>query len=179
MKPQELKAKLNKFRPKYFKKASHMPRLAGNYQAKARHNLETANIIWKISEEEKVKQAIDIGSYRAYDWVIISAYYAMYHSALSVLAKIGYKSDNHEATILALEYYFVHQKKMLEKKYIKKLRSAREVEEKYIESFRAARRRRVAAQYDVVEIFGREEARKLIDDATEFLDRMDRLFYEI
>lgn len=68
---------------------------------------------------------------------------------------------------------------MLEKRYIKKLQSARELEEKYIERFRAARRRRVAAQYDVVEIFGREEARKLIDDATEFLDRMDRLFYKM
>lgn len=177
MKPKNLSLKLNTYRRKgLFGEAAHMPRLAGNYLAKSRHNLETANIIWKISEEEDIKRTIDIGEgYRAYDWVIISAYYAMYHSALSALAKLGYKSDNHEVTILALEYYFVYQKGTLEKKYVEKLKEAKELEEEYIEKIRAARRRRIAAQYDVEERFGREEARKLIDDAVEFLDRLESL----
>lgn len=154
--------------------------MVDNYRSKSRHNFETANIIWKISEQRDIKDALDIGwGYKGYDWVIISAYYAMYHSALALLAKIGYKSDNHEATILALEYYFVCQREVLEQRYIKKLKKARQLEEDYIERFRAARRRRVAAQYNVEESFGRKEAQKLIDDAAEFLDRLERLFLEI
>lgn len=181
MKAKDLKARLSSFRrKKLITKSFYINRLVGNYLSKARHNLETANLIWKLSEEEGIKRAIDIGgAYQAYDWVIISAYYAMYHSALSALAKIGYKSDNHMATILALEYYFVRQKGMLEKKYIKKLKAARRLEEDYIERFRAARRRRVAAQYDVEESFGREEAHKIIDDSVDFLDRLERLIREI
>lgn len=161
-------------------RSSYISRLVPNYQSKARHNLETANVLLKISKEPEMREAIDVGSgYQSYDWVIISAYYAMYHSALSALAKIGYKSANHEATILALEYYYVYEKKILERKYITKIKKARKLEEEYIERLRAARRRRIVAQYDVEESFGAEEANRIVNDAVEFLDRMEKLIYEI
>lgn len=40
------------------------------------------------------------------DWVVITAYYAMYQSALALLAKIGLDSKEHAATVAVLEYFF-------------------------------------------------------------------------
>jgi len=40
------------------------------------------------------------------DWVVISAYYAMYHSAMAILAKIGLESKDPATTAAVLEYFF-------------------------------------------------------------------------
>ncbi len=53
---------------------------------KAKHNLRTADLLIKNKDYN--------------DWVVISLYYALYHSCLSLLAKKGYSSKNHTATLL-------------------------------------------------------------------------------
>ena len=53
---------------------------------KAKHNLRTADLL--ISNKD----------YN--DWVVISLYYALYHSCLALLARKGYSSKNHTATLL-------------------------------------------------------------------------------
>jgi len=60
--------------------------LVGAHIEKAKHNLRTADLL--ISNKD----------YN--DWVIISLYYALYHSCLALLAKKGYSSKNHTATLL-------------------------------------------------------------------------------
>lgn len=47
--------------------------------SKARHNLETARLIWKISDDLSTKEKLAIRhDYEAYDWVISTGYYAIY-----------------------------------------------------------------------------------------------------
>ncbi|MCK5699356.1 MAG: hypothetical protein KAH93_05895, partial [Candidatus Aenigmarchaeota archaeon] len=40
------------------------------------------------------------------DWVVVTAYYAMYQSALSLLAKIGMDTKDHVSTVAILDYFF-------------------------------------------------------------------------
>ncbi|WP_456475447.1 HEPN domain-containing protein [Candidatus Pyrohabitans sp.] len=161
-----------------FQRATGMRRLSGNYLEKARHNLVTTRALWALSENENVKEEIGLSSdYEGYDWVVVSSYYSMYHAALSALASIGFKSNNHMATIYLLHYYFVLKGK-LERKYIDYLEKARILEEKYVEMIKRAKRTREAAQYSVEKSFGRKEARKLISMATDFVNRIDEMLSE-
>ncbi len=61
-------------------------KLVNAHLEKAKHNLRTADLL--ISNKD----------YN--DWVVISLYYALYHSCLALLAKKGYSSKNHTATLL-------------------------------------------------------------------------------
>lgn len=102
----------------------------------------------------------------------------MYHSALAALASVGYKSDNHTATIFALEVFFV-RKNLLEKEFLEKLKQARELEEEYVQKLRRARKQRETAQYGVTEETGKDTAEKLLKCAREFVNRMERLIENI
>lgn len=89
------------------------------FRNKALHNLETARILLKLSEEESLKAQIGIREdYEGYDWVISAAYYAMYHTASGALARINLRSTNHEAVIYALEYIILSIRKLYWKKII-------------------------------------------------------------
>lgn len=55
---------------------------------KSKHNLGLVNLL------------IENGKYN--DWIIVSLYYALYHSCLALLANKGYSSKNHTATLLFL-----------------------------------------------------------------------------
>jgi len=65
--------------------------LSEGHIRKADHNLIVMTDLNKLGHE---------------DWVVISAYYAMYHSAMAVLAKIGLESKDHATTAAVLEYFF-------------------------------------------------------------------------
>ncbi|MDD5054199.1 MAG: HEPN domain-containing protein [Candidatus Nanoarchaeia archaeon] len=62
--------------------------LAQAHIKKARHNLE----FYKLS-----KKHLNFN-----DWLIVILYYALYHSALSLIVNKNYSSKNHQATILLL-----------------------------------------------------------------------------
>jgi len=139
---------------------------------KARHNLTLSKTIEKLSNEENAKKALRLpDDFYAFDWVIITAYYAMYHSALAALASIDFKSDNHTATMFALEVFFVHRE-LLEPEFLEKLKQAGALEAEYI---RRARRQRETAQYAVTEETGKEAAERLLEDTPQFINRMERL----
>ena len=53
---------------------------------KAKHNLRASDLLLANKDYS--------------DWVVISLYYALYHSCLALLAKKGYFSKNHTATLL-------------------------------------------------------------------------------
>lgn len=153
-------------------------RLRDSFMEKARHNLQVCNAIRVLSSEEDAKTALRLPKdFSAFDWVVVTAYYAMYHSALAALASVGYKSDNHTATIVALEIFFV-RKKLLEPEFLDKLKQARELEEEYVRKLRQARRQRETAQYVVTEETGKDAAEKLLGDAQLFVNRIERLIEE-
>ncbi len=160
-------------------KAPFVRRLAPNFMDKARHNLMFSSAIFDLCGSGEAKKTLRLpDDFSSYDWVVITAYYAMYHSALSVLASIGYKSSSHTATIVALEVFFV-KKNLLEKEFLEKLKQARELEEEYVDKLRSARRQRETAQYAVSEGTGKDAAEKLLRNAREFVDRIDRLAIEM
>ena len=134
-----------------------------------------SSILLKLGVDDEAKKVLNVPKdFSAFDWMVITSYYAMYHSALAALASIGYKSDNHTATIIALEVFFV-KKNLLEKEFLDKLEQARELEEEYVQKLRHARKQRETAQYEVTEETGKDAAEKLLKDARHFVDRMEKL----
>src|SRR3989344_3273630 len=87
-------------------------KLEKNYLIKSRKNLTVANLLLRISDAEEIKKILKLSSdFETYDWAIIVAYYSMYISALAALARLGFKSKSHAATIAVLEYNYLHQQK--------------------------------------------------------------------
>lgn len=176
----DVEKRLKKFEEKELcGKAPFIRRLSSNYLAKASHNFMVSSILFKLGNNDEAKNVLNVpGDFSAFDWVVITAYYAMYHSALAALASIGYKSDNHTATIIALEVFFV-RKNLLEKEFLDKLKQARELEEEYVQKLRHARRQRETAQYGVTEETGKDAAEKLLKDSRNFVNRMEKLTVDL
>ncbi len=108
------------------------------------------------------------------EWIVVTSYYSMYMAALSVLAKLGYKSKNHSATIVVLEELFV-KKSMLERKYLEILKNIK-IKKEEIEQLEMVRNRREVAQYSVTKETTRRIAEETMKKADEFVDRMEELY---
>jgi uncharacterized protein (UPF0332 family) len=173
----DLKRQLDEFESKKdIEHDSSMSRLTKAFMDRARHNLETANVVYALSNTVEMKKSIKIREgFECFDWAIIAGYYAMYHAALALLSTKGLKSRNHTATIVALEYYFVYQQE-LTKKDISLLKSAQLRKEDAMK-LRAARNRREAVQYDVEAAYQKKEAEEMLKDATEFLNKIDQILH--
>ncbi len=148
------------------------------YLRKARTNLATMSILHNLMYNSKARDALNAPSnYAPVEWVIISGYYAMYMSACSILASVGYRSYDHTATICALDELFVKKEK-LEPEYISMLKNA-QLEQKYVDDLRIAKQDRQIAQYDVT----RETTAKIADNicaaAPKFVNRFNLLLDEI
>ncbi len=101
-----------------------------------------------------------------YDWAISSAFYAMYHALLALLAKLGYKSTNQECSIAAVEYFILSKKIVLDIKYIKMLDPA--VEESIIKL-------RERFQYGAKTTVSKELALAVFANAKEFVEKFQEL----
>ena len=88
------------------------PQEAENHIQKALHNLEAV--------EYNIKGGFS-------DWAVSAAFYAMYHSLLAVLYKLGYESRNQECTINTVGYFIRTRKIKLDPKYITMIRRADEL----------------------------------------------------
>lgn len=173
---QMVKDKLQEYeRKSLFGRDASIKRFVGNFLGKARHNLETARVMFDLSESSLAKEALRISdSYAAYDWVIVSAYYAMYHAAMGALAALGFKSEDHEATRVGLIYYYVLEGS-LESRYVTALEKVRKLEEEYVQKLYKAKRTRQIAQYSVEGEFSKIEAKNIIEDAVGFVNRISDL----
>src|SRR3989338_9942434 len=99
-----LKRKIgNYLRKEQLVKKPEYAKMEKPFLAKARKNYTLANLIFRISEQNDFKKALALPeSFETYEWVIIVSYYSMYTSALAALAKLGFKSKSHAATISVL-----------------------------------------------------------------------------
>jgi uncharacterized protein (UPF0332 family) len=171
-----LKRKIERYLKKeqLFKNDEHK-KLEKPFLAKARKNFTVSNLLFKISEEEEMKKLLSLASdFEMYDWVIIISYYSMYTSSLSALAKIGYKSKSHAATITVLLHEFVNGKK-LETKDIHKLVKAYDLSEQLITKLIKTKTKRETAQYDATPAISREMAKTALDDADEFITKIEEI----
>jgi len=147
-------------------------RLSKNYMKKARNNIVTMEL---LNNSINFREILGLSSdYDPNEWIVITAYYSMYMAALSILAKLDYKSRNHSATIIALEELFV-RKRLLEKEYIEILDKIR-IKKEEIEELNKARDRREAAQYSVTKETTKNIAEETRIDAHKFVDKMEELF---
>ena len=116
-----------------------------------------------------------------YDWVIIISYYAMYTSALAALSKFGYKSKSHAATITVLEHHYIPEEKdkgngkALEQKDVHKLVKAYAISEQLITKLIQTKTRRETAQYDATPSITREMAKTSLDDADDFITKIEEI----
>lgn len=145
--------------------------LTGSFMEKARENLVTMELLDKTRDQKEILKLPE--DYDPSEWIVITGYYAMYLSALSVLAENGYKSKNHAATIKALEEMLV-KKEILEDKYLEVLKDLK-IEKDEIENLDRAKNRREIAQYSVTKETTKRIAKRTMDDAHNFVDRMEKL----
>ena len=138
------------------------------YLTKARKNFTIANLMNSISEQEDIRKMLNLTSdFEMYDWVIIVSYYAMYSSALSALAKLGFKSKSHVATISVLEHNYVGETKNgknLESEDINKLTKAYVLSEHLILKLIETKTKRETAQYDATPSITKEMAKSALSD---------------
>lgn len=146
--------------------------LANDYMEKAKSNIVTMELLSKATNFRDILELPS--SYDPNEWVVIAAYYSMYIAALSVLAKLGYKSKNHSATSKALEEFFV-KKKLLEKEYLEILEKIK-IKKEEVEELNKVRDRREIAQYSVTKETTKNIAEETKKDAHKFVDRMEELF---
>lgn len=147
--------------------------LAKRYLDKAKNNLVTMKILSDLNNK-KTRDSLEIPSdYDPNEWVAITGYYAMYSSALALLAKIGFKSKNHLATLLALEEYFV-KKKILDQTTLSTLKDAL-FQKNEIEKLSDARHKREIAQYSITKKTTKEIAEKIKKDAYDFVNRCEEI----
>jgi len=159
-------------REKQLIKDDSVKNLAQSYLNKSHSNLITMEILSKV-ENHKTLLAIP-KEHTTDEWVVVVAYYAMYMAALSLLAKIGYKSKSHTATSVALEEFFI-KSKMLEKFHFINFEKIR-MRKDEIEKLRDVRDRREIAQYSVTKETTSSIAEKTKIDARNFVDRIEEIF---
>ncbi len=73
---------------KQIRQIKNNPELVKSHLKKARHNLE----FYKLNKEH----------HKFNDWLIVTLYYSLYHTALALITNRDYSSKNHYATILIL-----------------------------------------------------------------------------
>lgn len=155
-------------------KDKSVKKLANEYLTKAKNNLITLKILSEIQGNKAFRKKLDIPeNYSTHEWVVITGYYAMYTAAISLLAKIGYRSKNHTATLCVLEEFFV-KKKILDEDILILLKSAMFHKEE-IEKLSDARHKREIAQYSITKQTTKTIAEKIKKDAYDFVNKCEEI----
>ena len=155
------------------RKAPFIRSLSRPFLSKARHNLTTMSILSQLSDENARRILSVPSEYSPDEWVVVCGYYAMYMAAISALAKAGYQSKSHTATLCALDELFV-RRKHLESEFVRMLDTHR-VRPEDIQTLSLARDRREIAQYSVTKKTTQALASKTKEDAYRFVQRMEQL----
>jgi len=107
------------------------------------------------------------------DWAVSAAFYAMYHSLLAILYKLGYESRNQECTITAIEYFIKQGVLDIDTEYILMIRSTKEIAGENAKSMREE------FQYGTETDVGKTKLKILRNNAKEFVDKMRAVVDEI
>ena len=96
-------------------------------------------------------------------------------SALAAIAKKGFVSKSHAATIGLLEYYYVHQTKHLNKRDIEQISKAYNLSEGLITKLMQTKTRRESAQYEATPAISKTNAQSSLTDADEFITKVEEI----
>lgn len=111
-----------------------------------------------------------------FDWTVICGYYAMYHSVLASLLKIGLWVTAHHCAIAAFEEFYVKRGKV-NPEYAEYIERAKQIEEKYANYLEEAKENRIIVQYGVT-VLTNDDAEWIIEDAKEFVLKTEEILTE-
>ncbi|MBI2663751.1 hypothetical protein HYX10_00210 [Candidatus Woesearchaeota archaeon] len=143
---------------------------------KGERDLQVANTNFDAGSKEKDK----LLQSAFFNWVVVIAYYSMFHSARGVLAKISvYASEDnvHEAVLNGMYHYYAYQGLMARKLFFM-LEDAKEAKDeaiRMIEKLETARTRRGNVNYEVAQAVKETAAKDSLKDAKEFVEAMRAL----
>lgn len=162
----------------YISEDDSVKNLSQKYLQKARNNLITMSLLSDINNNKKARDLLKIPlDYSSDEWVVVAGYYAMYASALALIAKVGYRSKNHTATIVLLEEFFI-KKKLMSRKDISLLKKAI-LQKEEIEKLSEAKHKREIAQYSVTKQTTKEIAETIKQDAYNFINKVELIIQGI
>ena len=152
---------------------------------KAEQSLQTAQSIFKMSQEPDLKESLQLPlSYEGYMWTINAAYYTMFYAGTALLAKYNHclKIDKgvHPLTYHALVYYFLDNDKKLSKHILEQyqqaeneaaelLQAAEQEAREQIETIKFELSKRREFTYEMGKIAERNKAETSIKRAESFL----------
>lgn len=139
---------------------------------KALSNLELANF---LLEEHNFSIKEKLPDRKYYDWCITIYYYSVYHSSLALLAKLGYKSKSHLATLTAITLFYFHKDNVLKKEDIDFLLEKINLEAKEIDFVIESKDLREKACYGVDELFNLSVAKTLQQQTADFVNKIKGL----
>ncbi len=151
--PTKGKVNLRKIKPDIEKAERHLE--------KARNNLRAMKLMFDND---------------LFDWTIICGYYAMYHSVLASLLKIGLMANMHHCAIAAFEEFYVKRGKV-DTEYAEYIERAKQLEGKYANYLEEAKENRIIFQYGV-RVLTNDDAGWIIDDAEEFVLKIEEIIAE-
>lgn len=145
-----------------------------NFLDKARRNIEVLNALDKLNGSVKAKELLKISKdFDSSEWIVIIGYYAMYNGALALIAKLGFRSKNHTATLLILEEYFVKKKILDETSYLTLKNAVFQKEE--IEKLSEAKHKREIAQYSITKKTTHDIAQRIKTNAYYFVNKCEEI----
>ena len=142
------------------------------YINKAVSNLELANF---LLEEHNFSIKEKLPNKKYYDWCITIYYYSIYHTSLALIAKLGYKSTSHLATLATITLFYYHKNNALKKEDIDFLLDKINIEEKEIDFVIESKDLRERACYGVDETFNVSITRMLQGQTADFVNRIKEL----
>lgn len=144
---------------------------------KATNDLLLAQSLLKISKDDMIKDSLDIPDNNTfYDWVIVSSYYSIFHSAQALLGTKKVKIVNrlHQATLTAFAKHFIINKELEDELFF----IYEEVENKakeLLDIFEEEKEKRGLFQYHRLSRNNIEPAKESIENAKKFLDAIGKI----
>jgi uncharacterized protein (UPF0332 family) len=156
----------NKF---FIRKSSSEKNKENLYLTKSLKDIVLGKTMITIFESEALKQKLEIKEdFEYWEWVATIYYYSMLKIAKAIIAKKGYQTDDHYATLCALAKLFV-VKNELDEEVLELFKTATELfEQKYVLYFHEGMESASESRYNISKDFEREKALEIRDKAIEF-----------
>ena len=155
--------------------------LADLHLKKAEKDMISARIERLLIKDDELRKHPVIKEYDSWDWAITKSYYAMYHSILSLLAKLGIRTKTHFVSLVAFELFFVN-KKIVAEKYLdafSRVKESAKVPDRYLDEIKEVRQKRFTANYDMEASIQEKEADHCLELAEDFVKEIRRVFAEM
>jgi len=139
---------------------------------KANNNLKFAKTALKISDSKEIKEILGLAENDSFcDWVIVVAYYAMFHITHALLATKGIRIMEirvHEATIYSFAKYFIINKELEDELFLM-YKDAEAKAEELFASLSEERKKRGQFTYERLPKANRLPAEESLKNAVQFV----------